>query len=384
VKKQFEHFSALVERIYEAALEPRLWPSVPEPIARLHASPQAMLFAVQLPGVEQGFMYPYGVKPGALEAWDSGAARDDIWVLNGVKKGLFRAGKVVRGEELVPDDELLASDYYRRFLKPHDSRYLLSGVIFDGSDSAPTSVCSVIRGHGDKAFGDADVLLHQLVVNHLSKAMGTMWRLRSRDQELASTQAALDRLSAGVLLLDERGAVRFANARARSILQARDGVSLRAGVSGDRLCATDPSVQSRLDRLFFDAVAGPRASLASHFSNGVRVPRKSGLLDYIVQVAPVARSRTFADGADGRAIVFMSDPSSAAALDGGLLKSVYGLTSAEIKLAEELLSGDAIPQIAARLKVSSSTARTQLLSVFEKTGTRRQAQLMKLLMSMRG
>jgi DNA-binding CsgD family transcriptional regulator len=57
------------------------------------------------------------------------------------------------------------------------------------------------------------------------------------------------------------------------------------------------------------------------------------------------------------------------------LKSRFGLTPAEARLVLRLIAGDSLQAIAKALGIQYETARGQLKSVFHKTGTRRQAEL---------
>jgi DNA-binding CsgD family transcriptional regulator len=57
------------------------------------------------------------------------------------------------------------------------------------------------------------------------------------------------------------------------------------------------------------------------------------------------------------------------------------MTPAEAGFAIEILSGDGIQAAADRLSISRSTARTHLSRIFDKTGTRRQAELVRVLIS---
>jgi DNA-binding CsgD family transcriptional regulator len=61
------------------------------------------------------------------------------------------------------------------------------------------------------------------------------------------------------------------------------------------------------------------------------------------------------------------------------LMSIFNLTPAEARLASRLSSGASIEEIAAELSIAYETSRTQLKSIFQKTNTRRQAQLVALL-----
>ncbi|MCW6506777.1 helix-turn-helix transcriptional regulator [Lichenifustis flavocetrariae] len=64
-----------------------------------------------------------------------------------------------------------------------------------------------------------------------------------------------------------------------------------------------------------------------------------------------------------------------------VIGSFFGLTPAEARLAYEMAHGDGLGACARRLGITPNTARTHLKHVFEKTGTRRQAELLRLLLS---
>jgi DNA-binding CsgD family transcriptional regulator len=78
------------------------------------------------------------------------------------------------------------------------------------------------------------------------------------------------------------------------------------------------------------------------------------------------------------AALFILDPESPSGLQGEALSHLFGLSAAEARVLIELGSGLSIEQIADTHRVSRSTVRTQLQRVFEKTGTRRQAEAVAL------
>ncbi|MGH0032040.1 MAG: helix-turn-helix transcriptional regulator [Myxococcota bacterium] len=63
------------------------------------------------------------------------------------------------------------------------------------------------------------------------------------------------------------------------------------------------------------------------------------------------------------------------------LGEVYGLTAAESGVVRGLVEGHSIEEVAARRKVKTETARGQLKQVFAKTGTTRQAELIRLVLT---
>lgn len=63
------------------------------------------------------------------------------------------------------------------------------------------------------------------------------------------------------------------------------------------------------------------------------------------------------------------------------LTAAFGFTPAEVRLALRLLSGESLNTIGEHLHVSRETLKTQLSSLFAKTGTSRQGELIALLLS---
>ena len=65
---------------------------------------------------------------------------------------------------------------------------------------------------------------------------------------------------------------------------------------------------------------------------------------------------------------------------GEELQRQWGFTSAEAQLAQWLMQGMSLSQAAEQGGVTINTVRTQLRSLFNKTQTRRQAELMRVLL----
>lgn len=65
----------------------------------------------------------------------------------------------------------------------------------------------------------------------------------------------------------------------------------------------------------------------------------------------------------------------------GTAAVVYGLSPAQVKLAEHIVAGHSLRDAAEKLKVSLATTRTQLERIFDKTGVRSQPALVRALLS---
>ncbi len=79
------------------------------------------------------------------------------------------------------------------------------------------------------------------------------------------------------------------------------------------------------------------------------------------------------------ALVAIHDARGSSPLLPQVLRDLYGLTPAEMRLATLLTTGIGLPEACEQLQIGRETSRTQLKSVFIKTGTNSQAQLSHLL-----
>ena len=97
-------------------------------------------------------------------------------------------------------------------------------------------------------------------------------------------------------------------------------------------------------------------------------------------VIPHRTRVTWVDVLRPTAILFITDPEHAAAVRSEWLSQDFGLTQAEAAFAAEISKGDGLQATAGRLGVSLATVRTHLAHVFDKTGARRQAELVRLIL----
>jgi DNA-binding CsgD family transcriptional regulator len=87
------------------------------------------------------------------------------------------------------------------------------------------------------------------------------------------------------------------------------------------------------------------------------------------------------DGSHNGALLFVFDPEAAPTVTADLLQRLFGFTSAEGELAVALCAGSSPEEIASERDRSISTIRNQIRSLYEKTGARRQSDLIGLLLA---
>ena len=200
-------------------------------------------------------------------------------------------------------------------------------------------------------------------------ALGALWMVDDMtDHKIAEANRTL---AGAVFLLDRDGRIVSANHEAENLLAAQAGLKL----VGRRLSAEDSIDQRRL------AVAVTRAHAAaieSEACTGDTFRLRSGKASLVMRVTPLHRPDCKPDGATVTVVV--GGFAAAKEVPPELLQAVYALTPAESRLAASLLTGLSLGEAAAAHGTTTGTARKQLAALFDKTGTSRQSELVRLML----
>jgi DNA-binding CsgD family transcriptional regulator len=191
------------------------------------------------------------------------------------------------------------------------------------------------------------------------------------DAESRGLQAMVDRLPAGVALLDASGAAVFVNAKMRAIARRGDGISLdRTG----RPLPAYVDARRRFDALLNDVVQGGAGGL-------VTARRIQGAIDYVMLVAPLPGSLSELEWerrAYAGAIVLVHDPAVRAQSPVEILEQGLHLPKGAARLLAALAGDDDLKSFAEREKVTIHTARFHLHTALTRTGARTQTELVRL------
>jgi DNA-binding CsgD family transcriptional regulator len=93
------------------------------------------------------------------------------------------------------------------------------------------------------------------------------------------------------------------------------------------------------------------------------------------------RAKAEAPGAPAAA-VFVSDPEVPLDSNQQHLRELYALTVVEARLAAWLAQGKSVNQAAVAMGITVNTARAYLKRIYDKTGVRRQPELVRILLSL--
>jgi len=366
----------LIERIYQAALEPPSWTTFTEEFGEAVGN-AAVGFALQFPATAtldaSVAMYSTGFTPEIRELREvfvEHARRGFPWEEARSKHFLGRFGLA---SEVFPDAKVAETDFYRDWMQPQGLAPVAPmGHTIAMEGGRPIASVALFRRDPGGPFRPRDLVLGDLLVPHLAQA----YRIHAQVRESRALSEALDRLPTGVLLLDAKRQPVLANRSARYLLGLDDGLGLVE--HGPR--AASPAEDALLRRMIDEAISVTSTGKVPE-SNVMSVSRPSARRPFPLMVGPLLSS--VADSAlhDAVVVLFVTDLDAPALERGEVLRALYRLTHAEIELVELLCDGCTLEEAALRRGVTMNTARSQLKQIFVKTSTSRQSELVRLVLA---
>jgi DNA-binding CsgD family transcriptional regulator len=194
------------------------------------------------------------------------------------------------------------------------------------------------------------------------------------DPSLAVLGDWIARNGTATVLLGPDGRLILMNPVAERIARREDAVQIDA--SG--IHALRPRDDEALQQMILRTARHGRYA-GEHGATAMRLARRLGGRDYLVQVAHFGSAPRVGGARHGFVCVLIWDPDGANALDPAMLKAMFRMTPAEIRLALQLVAGKTTEQAAAELGVALTTARYHLARLYRKTQTQRQSELVTLL-----
>lgn len=268
------------------------------------------------------------------------------------------------------------SEFYNDYLIPMGGRYVVGSCVVD--DSEVMGLIGIHRSRTLGPFGGDATKRVKRLVPHIARAAQIGRRMALMRQMEGRLDTLLDRLSWGIIVAEEDGKIVTVNAKARALLSAADGLTACRG----RLSATSVDDANELARLIRE-VARTALGIGRHPGGALAVRRTSERSSLKLTVAPLAISGVeFLGQERPAAMIFVSDPEDTPSMPLPSLQRLFGLSRAEARVAAGLAAGKSVNAMAEEHGLSRNTVRVQTQSVLEKTGTSRQAELVRLLLNL--
>jgi DNA-binding CsgD family transcriptional regulator len=369
-----KELSALIDLIYEAVLDNDLWPSVLRKLADAVGTAQvAMPSADRRANTNIINTIAPRLDPDLLASFkEYWAFRDPVF-----GRAILRpAGEINTLDGIMPREEFAATPVFNEWWRPAEWGFATAGTNLVVEDQFSAMVC-VSNAPGKDSLTDEQLRLFEAVARHLGRAVRInrqLWKLELAN--LAATER-IEMLPEGAMLADAAGRVVLANAVAIAMLDARDGIFL---CDGHLTVAGSPDALQKL------VASCARRSVGIGGPGGeLKVPRDLPRSPLQVTVAPLRSGTRLPDVpwigfGSPVALVTVTDRDLDRRRRRMNLRRRFDLTFTEAALAAEILKGDGRKAAARRCGISDATAKTHLTNIFEKTGTHRQAELVRCLL----
>jgi DNA-binding CsgD family transcriptional regulator len=372
-----EKLSELIGGIYDCVLDPTNWEPVLASINREFNFAVAALGVVPFRPGGHTVNISVGADQDWLEVTDSDAYRAASLELWGGPACV----------QQFPLDEPIVRSQLPAFRTRHTNRYFCDFLeprgIFDALTISlarePQLLGYVVFSRHVSAgeVREAEVNALRLLGPHFRRAVTISNLFDMKAIEAATFSSVLDGLALGLVLVDPQLGIVHANAVASELLAARDPIESQRGFLATRQLAANGALE-RAVRLASDDETAMGA-------RGIGIPaRRANGESCVIHVLPLRRGE-MRRGLSQRATaaLFVVPATAPAQVPADALALLYDLTPAEKRICELIADGETQSAIALTLGIARGTVKTRVLRIFDKTGCKRQLDLVKLVNSLR-
>lgn len=353
----------LIEAIYGAAIDEAEWPGMAAKIANAFGKPSA---SISLLLSEQSPLRPISLTANwelpHLKAYSECYWQQDILIdptlIASVQNPLFRSA-------VISDEDFTRTEIYQDWFRKLGIFHVMSASIpiADGT----RALLGVQSSSAYGPFDEPDKQLLCRIAPHLQRALQVRHRLIGDDLDKIASRAALEHLNCAMVIVESDARIMYATKRAEAIFRECDSIK----IVRQRVSTRDQKTAQRLKALVDGAIctAGGKGSA----SGGMLTVERASKSPLTLLIAPLVGGET------PKAAIFINEPD---ALVGAeiALSGMFGLSPTEAAVTSSLIKGHSVESICLDHHVSINTLRTQLKSIYLKTGTKRQAQLVSLVL----
>jgi DNA-binding CsgD family transcriptional regulator len=367
--RETELLSSLIGDIYDTTLDRSRWPATLKKIAAFVRGASAAVFWDDAAG-GGGDVY---FEDGGIDPNYRNLYFEKFVNCNPITTPRFFAQTEVpvATGDLVPYDEFLTTRFYREWAQPQG---LVDFASITLEKSVTKSAMFGVFRHERHGLVDEEMRRRMLLLGpHIRRAVLIAKVFNVKEAEAAMFSQSLDGLRAAIFFVDANGRIVHANAAGHFLINEADVLRAAAG----KLMVCELETDASLKEAFLAASRGDAA--IGRAGIGLPLIGKKGER-HVAHVLPLtsgARQKARPSHA-ASAAVFVHKSAVEAPSPPEVIAKAYKLTMAELRVLLAITEVGGVPEVAEVLGIAATTVRTHLGNVFAKTGTKRQADLVKL------
>jgi len=363
---------ALIDACYAAALDPETWSSALDGIADAVGARGAVIVSHD-PARTAQTLASERIADVNLDYGVGGWWQHDTRIRLGRERGIMRPGTVTCDEMYLTAEEKRADPFFQHFIDRHRLGNLCAYVGADPMDRHTLSF-SAPRDVRRGPFESVEIERLGLVGPHVIRAFRLTALVGEMRREAEGLSSALERMRAGIVVLDSRGRVRLVSPAAEGL--AAGYLALRTGTVP---AAAEPAESARFGHFLADVL--PERTLSEspwRRQDTLLLRRRGGGRPLYVEALPLRGSDPFpvaGAGLGGGMVLLLRDLLAPSTRPIEPMLEQLGLTRAEARVAALVGRGAAPREVAEQFAVGESTVRSQLKAVYGKLAIRRQSEL---------
>jgi DNA-binding CsgD family transcriptional regulator len=265
---------------------------------------------------------------------------------------------------------LQRSRYYNEWVRPQGVIDVVHLTVL--RQRTRLGALALSRHESAGVMSDRDVAIVRLLAPHIRRAIAISDVLDMRAVEIRTFEASLDLIATGILLVDRSATIIHANRAAQAMLSAGSPIRSERGELRTYWPETTVALMAAIGKAVDDEASIGSAGI------GVPAPQADGE-PALIHVLPLMRGDIRARIAPrASAALFITPAGDTVGTPAVALAALFDLTAAETRTLEHLLAGDTPAQAADKLGIQMTTLRTHQAHIFDKTGTSRLPDLIRL------
>lgn len=371
-----EDFGSAILKLHEAAIDPALWPTALQAIEELTNCGVVLQFnpkTTACPGITMAGQFS--------EEQCETYGREFLPICPRVAFAIQRPDlRIVYDSMLGMSEAELNRDPVYDWFRQNGLRYFIAANLGETDDYH--LLTSLQRTPGQGHVQRQDIELYEQLVPHISLAVRTAQVIGSLKSHWRFGASMLDSMPQAVYGVGRQGRVVFANATGEALLRSNDGLSLKGGV----LMAARADDSRRLQQLIGQAITAATDGSNGPAGGWLRIPRPSGRLPFAVLISPVisqalheiCRNEGLIAAQGPSAMVIIHDQEIRRNFDEKVLRTLYGLTPTEARIAVLVSRGLNTDDVASQFGIAVATVRVHLRSIYRKLGIKDRGELIAL------